>query len=338
MALLKKRLSKYSTAASPHQAKKAKANAFYYTELMVHASHRQQQHQLGILSSSSTIHHEPARAASRPASPLCQLTNVQCSTVTPCMSSHQEVLSQGQGGGSTPVSSDENTIPNPSSLPLPPFEKTRVQPVTMQNPLEMLSSVSSHIAKKTLTTTVVKTVVPPKKRKPQANNNDDSYVGERNVSGQRHGRGVVKYDNGCRYVGCFVNDKRHGFGKVWYPNGLGVYTGYWRHNKKDGSGTMSFANGDVYEGQWSVDQPNGAGTLTMTNGETYTGDFVNQQKHGRGVYKWPNGDAYEGQWAKDVRHGAGIMISANEGVCKRVYYDGMLLLWGEDVEMQDIAS
>eukprot|EP00579_Thalassiosira_antarctica_P026430 CAMPEP_0202028086 /NCGR_PEP_ID=MMETSP0905-20130828/63054_1 /ASSEMBLY_ACC=CAM_ASM_000554 /TAXON_ID=420261 /ORGANISM="Thalassiosira antarctica, Strain CCMP982" /LENGTH=320 /DNA_ID=CAMNT_0048591763 /DNA_START=47 /DNA_END=1006 /DNA_ORIENTATION=- len=320
MALLKKRLSKDIAADSPSQAKKAKISNFSYAQLMMHASHRQQQQlqQLGI-TRSSTIHHESARAASRPASPPRQLPNLQCNIVTPCMPSPQEVLSQGQGGGPTPVSSAKNTIPNPSSLPLPPFEKTRVQPVTMQNPLEMLSSVSSHIAKKTLTTTVMKTVAPLKKRKPQANINDDSYVGERNVSGQRHGRGVMKYDNGCRYVGCFVRGKRHGFGKVWYPNGLGVYTGYWLHNKRHGSGTMSFANGDVYEGQWSVDQPNGVGTLTMTNGETYTGDFINQHKHGRGVYKWPNGDVYEGQWAKDVRHGAGI-ISSNEGVCKRVYY------------------
>ena len=62
----------------------------------------------------------------------------------------------------------------------------------------------------------------PKNEKPQANNNEDSYVGERNDSRQRYGRGIRKYDNGCRHDGCFVNDKRQGFGKVWYPLHTGV--------------------------------------------------------------------------------------------------------------------
>jgi len=178
-------------------------------------------------------------------------------------------------------------------------------------------------------------------KKPQAKANikEVSYIGDRNESGQRHGRGIMKYDNGCRYVGRFVNDKRHGFGKVWYPKELGIYTGHWHKNKRCGEGTMSFANGDVYKGQWSMDMPNGVGKLTLTNGETYKGDFVNQQKQGRGVYKWPNGDTYEGKWKKDVRHGAGLLISADEDACKQFYREGMLLLWGKGAtSVQDVSS
>lgn len=178
-------------------------------------------------------------------------------------------------------------------------------------------------------------------KKPQANANtkEVSYIGDRNESGQRHGRGIMKYGNGCRYVGRFVNDKRHGFGKVWYPKGLGIYTGHWHKNKRCGEGTISFSNGDVYEGQWSTDMPNGVGKLTLTNGETYEGDFVNQQKQGMGVYKWPNGDMYEGKWMKDVRHGAGILISADGDAFKQFYREGMLLVWGKGAaSVQDVSN
>ena len=48
---------------------------------------------------------------------------------------------------------------------------------TPQNPLEMLSSVSSHVSEK---------------------QKNESYIGTRNKAGQRHGTGIMMYTNGCR--------------------------------------------------------------------------------------------------------------------------------------------
>ncbi|KAL9180012.1 hypothetical protein ACHAXT_007982 [Thalassiosira profunda] len=124
------------------------------------------------------------------------------------------------------------------------------------------------------------------------------YVGERHpITNLRHGRGVVAYPNGYKYVGEFANDRRHGFGKVWYPSSGsdskfgGVYQGSWERNQKCGQGCMKYANGDVYEGQ---------GHPHQSNGESYTGMFLDQKKHGFGVYRFANGDACEGLWREDV--------------------------------------
>lgn len=164
------------------------------------------------------------------------------------------------------------------------------------------------------------------KQQSEANKSDDGYVGDRSLSGLRHGRGIMNYPNGCRYAGSFFNDKRQGFGKVWYPNGIGIYTGDWHDNKRHGTGSMIFANGDTYEGQWRVDEPNGVGTLFMkSTGELYNGGFVNRQKDGTGLYKWPTGDVYRGEYKKDVRHGAGRMVFANGDIEKRVYFQGILM-------------
>eukprot|EP00584_Thalassiosira_punctigera_P020294 CAMPEP_0172551504 /NCGR_PEP_ID=MMETSP1067-20121228/40042_1 /TAXON_ID=265564 ORGANISM="Thalassiosira punctigera, Strain Tpunct2005C2" /NCGR_SAMPLE_ID=MMETSP1067 /ASSEMBLY_ACC=CAM_ASM_000444 /LENGTH=313 /DNA_ID=CAMNT_0013339305 /DNA_START=136 /DNA_END=1077 /DNA_ORIENTATION=+ len=309
MTLLKK---KSSTASLP-LAKKAKTNAFFNSELMMSAR-RQQHQQLGIISPSTIMCRGSTTQDSPSASPRCQSKKVKSSIVTPCMSSPRGALSLPE----------KNATPSLSSLPAPPFETARDRTgATSRNPLEILSHVSSQIADKVISTPVT---VGTK------GGGHPSYLGDRNSSGQRHGRGIMRYDNGCRYVGVFANDKRHGYGKVWYPDGLGAYVGHWRENKRHGAGTMSFANGDVYEGRWSADRPNGMGKLTMTNGETYTGEFVARQKHGRGVYRWPNGDVYEGEWAKDAMHGSGVMISANGDVCNRVYYQGVLLLRGDAAE------
>ncbi|KAL7466265.1 hypothetical protein ACHAXS_006555 [Conticribra weissflogii] len=94
---------------------------------------------------------------------------------------------------------------------------------------------------------------------------DESYVGQRNSIGQRHGKGVMKYTNGCRYVGQFLHDKRHGFGKCWYPNGC-IYVGYWVDGKRDGLGKMLYLSGDIYEGEWMGDQRHGVGVYHCTDG------------------------------------------------------------------------
>eukprot|EP00571_Detonula_confervacea_P011235 CAMPEP_0172298706 /NCGR_PEP_ID=MMETSP1058-20130122/1239_1 /TAXON_ID=83371 /ORGANISM="Detonula confervacea, Strain CCMP 353" /LENGTH=352 /DNA_ID=CAMNT_0013007993 /DNA_START=56 /DNA_END=1114 /DNA_ORIENTATION=+ len=350
MTLLKKRLSKDMT---PHQqqAKKAKmthaasnthaaartaaavaaADQFVYAQIM--ARIRQQQEFLCASSSSSS-----SRSTSPPRFPNA----VSLSIVTPGMVSPQEVLSQAGA-------SCGGVMPN--SLPVLPFEKIRQQKQrtvavasASQNPLEMLSRVSSQVADKTIAKTQpptrTPTTAPPANKKPassqQVNSataaavastpkDEECYVGEQNSTNQRHGRGIMAYPNGCRYVGCFINDKRHGYGKCWYPNGLGIYTGYWKDNKKHGRGTMRYANGDVYEGEWMGDRPNGTGTLTMTEkGELYSGDFLNHEKHGRGMYKFKNGDVYEGGWKEDVRHGNGLyMFAKNRGTCREMYYNGV---------------
>ncbi|KAL7481866.1 hypothetical protein ACHAW6_007554 [Cyclotella cf. meneghiniana] len=99
-----------------------------------------------------------------------------------------------------------------------------------------------------------------------------------------HGKGLMRYSNGCRYVGFFLNEKRHGYGKCWYPNGC-VYSGQWKEGKRHGVGEMSYANGDRYNGGWKEDKRHGSGVYHWKDGRADVCRFYEQEIVGEG-YRW----------------------------------------------------
>ena len=181
--------------------------------------------------------------------------------------------------------------------PNPPFQARRISNVVDltkneevtnkgRNPLDLLSSVSALVAESSGQSSLGN----PKSVQGQSSQSllvpdaasEEMYQGERHPETQlRHGKGIMKYSNGCRYLGFFVNDKREGYGKCLYPNGC-VYTGHWKDGKRHGRGEICYPNGDKYDGEWREDQ-----------------------RHGAGVYYWKDGTAdvcqYERQ--KIVREG-----------------------------------
>ena len=68
---------------------------------------------------------------------------------------------------------------------------------------------------------------------------------------RRNGQGKKFYDtldNPPEYDGFFLNDEYHGQGTLFsILNGKKEYFGEWKNNKRDGSGTSYFPNGDVKE-------------------------------------------------------------------------------------------
>ena len=75
------------------------------------------------------------------------------------------------------------------------------------------------------------------------------YFGQRDLCGQRCGRGIFLWADGSKY------------------------TGYWQEDKASGIGRLIHADGDVYEGQWKNGKREGKGTYTLKNGSTYNGDW-----------------------------------------------------------------
>ena len=80
--------------------------------------------------------------------------------------------------------------------------------------------------------------------------------------------------------------------RQWRSNGKpgSRYTGTMVDGKEEGTGTLTYANGDHYDGEWRDGKPNGQGVFT-TSSKTITGEWKS------GCYKhgvdraWVNVDA-----------------------------------------------
>ena len=93
---------------------------------------------------------------------------------------------------------------------------------------------------------------------------EGEYTGE-GVGGVPHGKGVVKFKNGCTYDGDMKNGKCHGQGTLMFADG-DRYVGAYENGRKHGQGTYSYANGDRFIGFYENGKKNGQGTLTKADG------------------------------------------------------------------------
>jgi len=142
-------------------------------------------------------------------------------------------------------------------------------------------------------------------------NNGDSYYGEINGEGRRHGKGVYRWPSiGEYYDGEWKLDLQHGFGELRYDNGGFRYSGEWHNGKEHGKGIFKGVNGDYYDGFFKFGVIHGKGILKFAvNGATYTGQHVNGQRTGFGIYEWKSGETYHGEWKHDARNGEGLQTS-----------------------------
>ena len=73
----------------------------------------------------------------------------------------------------------------------------------------------------------------------------------------------MKYKNGDRYVGKWVQDERVGHGEMWYVTG-DHYVGNWEHDMRHGTGTIIYSNGSRFNGEWAYDiRVGGRGNMTI---------------------------------------------------------------------------
>ena len=67
------------------------------------------------------------------------------------------------------------------------------------------------------------------------------------LDNQKHGKGVMIWENGDKYEGQWRDGKISGRGKCWYRNG-NIYEGEWEDGQRHGKGINSGKDGDRYEG------------------------------------------------------------------------------------------
>jgi len=121
------------------------------------------------------------------------------------------------------------------------------------------------------------------------------YTGQVNAHGQKHGTGIMKYENGNEYEG------------------------EWLQNKRDGKGTNKYASGNVYIGAWKEGKRHGFGVFQIKKtGDVYRGNWENGFKSGPGVYEYADGEIDVSFYAEDVRVGEGVRWSANRHQASRL--------------------
>lgn len=163
-----------------------------------------------------------------------------------------------------------------------------------------------------------------------------------------NGYGVMKWNNGQRYEGHFVNGERSGYGIYTWPDG-NAYAGQWKAGKREGEGVLynpdgsygtcmyandvqvsgfgnwTYNNGDRYQGVLNTGYVrNGYGVYTFTDGRVYEGAFKDESFSGLGKMTWPNGDSYMGEWLDNNMHGYGIYTYANGKVKAGKWNFGLL--------------
>ena len=94
---------------------------------------------------------------------------------------------------------------------------------------------------------------------------EGEYEGEYNASGEREGRGVMRWVAGTVYEGEWKAGKMEGRGVARYADG-DVYEGEWKAGEKEGHGVVRWADGDVESCFYSQGAPVGEGAEWKAGG------------------------------------------------------------------------
>ena len=91
--------------------------------------------------------------------------------------------------------------------------------------------------------------------------------------------------------------RRHGEGVFRYPNG-DVYSGWWKHGQKEGTGTYTFKKtGHKLFGDWEAGKIV-KGKWIYPEGLQFSGDFANNKPNGLGEWLFKNGNKAGGSYVQ----------------------------------------
>jgi len=109
------------------------------------------------------------------------------------------------------------------------------------------------------------------------------YFGELNNEGKKHGKGILKWDDGDVFEGIFDNDEKKEGTFRWKAGH--TYTGTWKNSLMHGLGKYTYADERTYEGEWVAGYKEGNGLFSYPSGDTYKGEFFQDLFEGYGIFK-----------------------------------------------------
>ena len=164
--------------------------------------------------------------------------------------------------------------------------------------------------------------------------NGNKYIGEKQDK-IKSGYGILYYSNGDKYEGQFKNDLREGFGILYYSNG-NKYEGEFKNDLKDGYGIFYYPDGRKYEGQWSKDNIEGYGIKHILNEGRYEGEFKNNTMEGYGILYTSDGDILGGEFKNGFPTSHRFLYSSDgsvfQGEFKNHSFTGFIIFKGDNNE------
>ena len=91
---------------------------------------------------------------------------------------------------------------------------------------------------------------------PSGNRSKAFDGGYHNIEGKKHGKFIIEFSSGDKYVGEFKNNRKHGQGTYTYSNGS-KYVGEYKEGVRSGQGTYTFSDGSKDVGEWQNGALNG---------------------------------------------------------------------------------
>ncbi|CBZ51904.1 conserved hypothetical protein [Neospora caninum Liverpool] len=150
------------------------------------------------------------------------------------------------------------------------------------------------------------------------------------LNGVREGKGSYRYANGDSYEGDFQLNKKNGIGTACYkeqpqqdaeedqalgeasPN-FSTYMGHFREGKRDESGALLYANGDVYIGGWSNGKKSGFGRYRFASDKSQMVGVWEQGRMKFGRWHLPSGVYYAGSFKRNKPCGKGVWVFPQSG-------------------------
>ncbi|KAL4480288.1 hypothetical protein ABPG74_020804 [Tetrahymena malaccensis] len=105
----------------------------------------------------------------------------------------------------------------------------------------------------------------------------------------------IQHQNGSWYRGQLKKDQKHGKGIIDFNDGMS-YEGEFKNDKFNGEGQLKYSNGDYYQGGFKDNLFDGKGYIQYSNGSSYEGGFKNGKYNGFGEFKQNNGQNKSGEW------------------------------------------
>ena len=142
-----------------------------------------------------------------------------------------------------------------------------------------------------------------------------------------HGVTATRHSDCYRWVagtteaGEWKDGKRNGQGTLTFANGC-KYKGEWRDDKLTGQGNFSDLNGNKYVGEWKDNKQNGQGTLTLESGSVYAGEWKDGKQNGQGTYNYLGGATYVGEWKDGQKSGQGTYTDGSYANFNETAYVG----------------